>query len=385
MADWRPTMTGERNRPTFSISLPALGQAEFVGTALSSIRVQQVPLDLAVLDASPDDRVQDVLRADGVAVAYGYHHPDDGQAAAIQEGWDRTGGQIVAWLCADDYYFPDTLGRVADVFRTHPDTDVVFGHGVHVSEEGAFEEYFPSTDPDPAALFRGCSICQPACFVRREAMERIGGLDTSLHYCMDWDFWLRLHESGARFRFLDELLVAVRVHSRTKTQSGGRRRRQEIDRFLSSHGVGPVARWRAALAFLRQDVRPSEAPLLRRALDVTAAVTWRARGEAPASIRGLECRTNRVQDRCTVELPWYGDAPARQAILVADQPIRAAVTVNDQPTSLGAVGMQTVALEGRTVQVTQYTIPLSLPQSDRLSFRFGQAVAPWRLLGLEVR
>src|SRR5262245_48917442 len=145
----------------FSVSIPALGQAEFLTTALSSVRRQKVPVELAVLDASPDDSVQRVLEESGATVAFGYHRRDDGQAAAIQEGWDRTTGDIVAWLCADDYYFPDTLQLVAEAFAAHPDADVVFGHAVHLSSAGAFEGYFPTTDPDPASLLRGCSICQP--------------------------------------------------------------------------------------------------------------------------------------------------------------------------------------------------------------------------------
>ena len=60
----------------FSVAIPALGQSEFLPTALSSLRSQRAPVELAVLDASPDDRVQRVLREQGATVAYGYHHPD---------------------------------------------------------------------------------------------------------------------------------------------------------------------------------------------------------------------------------------------------------------------------------------------------------------------
>jgi lipopolysaccharide transport system permease protein len=55
---------------------------------------------------------------------------------------------------------------------------------MRVSAEDDFLSYFPAIDPDPRSLTRGCIICQPSCFVRRRAIERVGGLDTAAAcYC----------------------------------------------------------------------------------------------------------------------------------------------------------------------------------------------------------
>ena len=162
---------------TFSISVPVRGQAEFLSTALKSISVQQVPVQVAVLDASSDESAQQVLAPHRQMIAYSYHRPDAGQAAAIQEGWDQTTGTILAWLNADDYYFPDALRRVSELFREHHEVDVVYGHAVDVSAAGHFLAYFPATDPNPASLEGAAVICQPSCFVRRCALTRVGGLN----------------------------------------------------------------------------------------------------------------------------------------------------------------------------------------------------------------
>ena len=212
----------------FSISIPVYNQAQFLRTALESIRCQDVDIQLAVLDASPDDSSQEILAPYRHMVHYAYYHSDSGQAAAIQEGWNNTSGDIVAWLNADDYYFPDALAKVRQVFVDRPDIDVVYGHGVHVSANGSFEMYFPAISDNLALLARGCIICQPSCFVRRTAMEKVGGLNVTLHYAMDWDLWLRLLHAGCSFYFLDEILSAVRIHSTTKTLSGAKQRYQEI-------------------------------------------------------------------------------------------------------------------------------------------------------------
>jgi glycosyltransferase involved in cell wall biosynthesis len=95
----------------FSISIPVYNQAKYLGTALESIRCQSTDVQLAVLDASADDSAQSVLVPYRGLIHYAYHHSDAGQSAAIQEGWDNTSGDVVAWLNADDYYFPTDIPR----------------------------------------------------------------------------------------------------------------------------------------------------------------------------------------------------------------------------------------------------------------------------------
>jgi glycosyltransferase involved in cell wall biosynthesis len=220
---------------TFSISIPVYNQAEYLQTALESIRCQSIDVQLAVLDASPDDNAQKVLLPNRDIIHFAYHHSDAGQAAAIQEGWDNTSGDVVAWLNADDYYFPGALAKVRQVFLDRPNVDVVYGHAVHVSTDGDFEMYFPAISEEPNLLRRRCMICQPSCFVQRTAMERVVGLNPRLHYAMDWDFWLRLLDAGCNFYFLDEILAAVRVYPETKTLSGAKQRYREIRDILRAH------------------------------------------------------------------------------------------------------------------------------------------------------
>lgn len=220
----------------FSISMPVYGQAHFIETALKSLRCQTEPLQLAILDATPDDSVQKVLQNYQDIIHYHYHHPDNGQTAAIQEGWNNTSNEIVAWLNADDYYFPETLKKVANIFAQHPDVDVVYGHTAFVDTEGNFQAYLPMrSEAYISGLKNNCIISQPSCFVRRKAMEQVGKLNQQLHYVMDWDLWLRLYKAGKKFYFLDELLSAVRVYPETKTSSGAKKRFQEINTILKTN------------------------------------------------------------------------------------------------------------------------------------------------------
>ena len=80
--------------------------------ALLSLREQNSPLKVAFLDASGDSRVAEAADSCGLEFSYRRHGRDAGQAAAIREGWERIGGDVLFWLNADDQLLPNTLSRV---------------------------------------------------------------------------------------------------------------------------------------------------------------------------------------------------------------------------------------------------------------------------------
>jgi glycosyltransferase involved in cell wall biosynthesis len=296
----------------FSIAIPVRGQADLLPTALASIEAQSAQIELAVMDATPDTSVQDVLAAYHGTLAYRRHGPDDGQAAAIQEGWDRTNGEVLCWLCADDYYFPDALQQVRHIFEAEPDVDVVYGDSVFVNREGNFLGYHPEVSPDISAILRGCCISQPSCFVRRSAIAQAGGLDTKLHYVMDWNLWCRLYKDGAKFRYLPSPLSAVRVYPETKTASRSKERYAEINRQLAMN-TDNLTRMRALAGFYHYDLASRRSTLAERLLFIAISGLRAARkalsgrsGISGKRFYGIEAHSNQVQEACEVGLPTYG-------------------------------------------------------------------------------
>ena len=222
---------------TFAIVIPNLNQSHFLTTALESLRYQNVPFNLAIMDGGSTDNFNEVVSKYSDMITYLSSAPDKGQADAIKRGKNKVSGDIVAWLNADDYYFPEALDKVSKCFESNPDIDVVYGDAVHVSPDGLFQTYFPAIQEfDPNDLTRTCFICQPACFVRRTAYNRVGGLDHTLRYTMDWDLWCRLSNSGARFYYFHEVLAAVRYYPGTKTLSSSWDRYMELFRIEKKYG-----------------------------------------------------------------------------------------------------------------------------------------------------
>lgn len=222
---------------SFAIVVPNLNQSHFLPDALESLRNQTRPFNLGIMDGGSSDDFDKVVNRYSDIITFFHSAEDHGQAAAIKEGKKKLPGDIVAWLNADDYYFPETLDKVAACFDQHPELDVIYGDAIHVSPEGFFLSYFPSIQEFSANdLTRNCFICQPACFVRRTAYEKVRGVDPALHYTMDWDLWCRLSDSGAKFYYLNEPLAAVRYYHGTKTLSGNWKRYLEIWRIERKYG-----------------------------------------------------------------------------------------------------------------------------------------------------
>ena len=222
---------------SFAIVVPNLNQSHFLPHGLEGLRYQTSPFELAIMDGGSTDGFDGVVEEYADMITYLRSGPDKGQAFAIREGKNTISGDIVAWLNADDYYFPETLNKVATCFEQHPELDVVYGDAIHVSPEGFFLSYFPAIQEFNANdLTRNCFICQPACFVRRAAYEKIGGIDPTLQYTMDWDLWCRLSNSGAKFCYLHEVLAAVRYYHGTKTLSRDWKRYLEIWRIERKYG-----------------------------------------------------------------------------------------------------------------------------------------------------
>lgn len=223
----------------FCVTVPVGREDERLAIALRSLVAQKVRLNIALLDASGSDRVRKIAHRFENDLALRIHRPDKGQASAIREGWEQTSGDILCWLNADDALLPGALRRVAELFARQPETDVVYGHSALLDSTGRTTGFHMAVDRISDAIFRTNLISQPSCFVRRQAVRDVGGIDPRLHYAMDWDLWIRLYKAGKVFRFVDEPFSGVVWEKGTKTASVAPRRLTEIFRLVTRH-AGPV-------------------------------------------------------------------------------------------------------------------------------------------------
>src|SRR5207249_2870407 len=80
-----------------SVVTPSFNQTDFIGSTIESVLGQDYPnLEYLVVDGGSTDGTVDVLRSYGERLAW-TSEPDQGQTAAINKGWRKSGGDILAW------------------------------------------------------------------------------------------------------------------------------------------------------------------------------------------------------------------------------------------------------------------------------------------------
>lgn len=204
--------------PLVSIVTPSLNAERFLDATINSVLVQDYPdIEYVVMDGGSADGSLEILRRYEGRLRY-VSEPDAGQADAINRGFALTSGEILAFLNADDAYFPGAVATAVRAFAARPDAGVIYGDAVYVDERGAEVGPYPVESFDRFKLERRCFICQPAAFFRRDAFVASGGLDTSLRFALDYDLWIRMARRYPMVK-IDTRLATLRLHDRAKTVS----------------------------------------------------------------------------------------------------------------------------------------------------------------------
>jgi glycosyltransferase involved in cell wall biosynthesis len=207
--------------PTISLVTPTLDSARFVEATVCSVLDQGYErLEYAVQDGSSRDETLEILGRYRTRLASIASAPDRGQSEALNRGFARTTGEVMAYLNADDLLLPGALHYVGAFFGTHPDVDVVYGHRVLIDATGAEIGRWVLPPHEDRALLWEDYVPQETVFWRRRIWDRAGArFDERLQFAMDWDLLLRFRRAGARFRRVPRFLGAFRIHADQKTSA----------------------------------------------------------------------------------------------------------------------------------------------------------------------
>jgi Glycosyl transferase family 2 len=203
--------------PKISMVTPSYNQARYLDETMRSILDQRYPnLEYIVMDGGSNDGSVDIIKRHAQQLAHWQSARDEGQAAAVREGLAMASGDIMAWLNSDDLLLPGTLAYVADYFSRNPKVDVVYGHRIVINESSHEVARWVLPRHDPELLLWADFIPQETCFWRRSIYEKIGGMDGSFQFALDWDLLLRFQKAGARMVRLPYFLGGFRIHCEQK-------------------------------------------------------------------------------------------------------------------------------------------------------------------------
>lgn len=206
-----------------SIVTPSFNQAQFLERTVRSVLDQQYPhVEYLVMDGSSSDGSVAIIRRYENRLAYWQSQPDGGQADAIQRGFQLASGDVLAYLNSDDVLLPGALQRVADVFSTHPECQLLVGNSLRIDAHRLLKRVWACPLNYKRMLFGGTRFDQPASFWRRDLFFENSGLDTSLQFCFDYDLYLRMAQRAPVAR-CQRVLGSLRIHPSSRTFASARR------------------------------------------------------------------------------------------------------------------------------------------------------------------
>ena len=201
--------------PTVSVVIPAYNAARYIEDAVDSVLGQTFKdVEVLVVDDGSTDDTAVVLSRYGRPVRYLWQE-NSGVSEARNRGIQESAGRYIAFLDADDTWFPEKLDRQVAALATSGQYRACYS--AHVICTEALTPLIVQRSVRRGStledlLLRGNvvgSICTVVC--DRSLFSIAGSFDLSLSQCADWDMWVRL-ATITEFLYLDEPLVTYRQH-----------------------------------------------------------------------------------------------------------------------------------------------------------------------------
>lgn len=206
-----------------SVVIANYNYGRFLGECIESVLAQTyAPIDVIVVDDGSTDNSREVLARYGSRV-HAILQPNRGQSIALGAGVAAARGDLVCLLDSDDWWKPDKIRRVVDVFTAHPDVSwlrhklaLAGEHGTMLG--GAIPAYRGSGRIEPIIDMlaeRVITVSTSAIVLRREAATRVFPLPNGARFALDADAILlaRLFFERCIGYSLDETLGYYRRHS----------------------------------------------------------------------------------------------------------------------------------------------------------------------------
>jgi len=228
---------------------PSFNQGQFLEETIQSVLSQDYPnLEYMIIDGGSTDESIDILHRYESRLTYWQSSPDGGQYEAINAGFARTDGEIMAWINSDDKYTPWAFSVVAEIFLTIPEIEWIttlypltwdaVGRAVACGQRTGYTKnaFLKGRNIPGRSRCPEGTIQQESTFWRRSLWNKAGAtLDTSLKLAADFALWARFFQHADLYG-VNSPLGGYRQHQDQKTNRHLEAYADEAEQVLSRYG-----------------------------------------------------------------------------------------------------------------------------------------------------
>ena len=225
--------------PKITIVTPVYNNVKYIKNCIVSVLTQNYPnLEYIVIDGASTDGTAEIIEKYKDKLAYCVSEKDRGQTHALNKGFEKATGDILAWLNADEEYLPGTLIKVGKAFQGQPDLDILFGNRIKIDESRhvVATTLVPSMHPKKFMIYTYGLLLSDATFWSRRLHNMTGELDdiNFPHLAMDFDWFIRLSINVRHWKHMNDFFSVFieredrKTRKASTTECSGRKARNRV-------------------------------------------------------------------------------------------------------------------------------------------------------------
>jgi len=207
--------------PTISVIIPAFNAEKTIAETIASVQNQTFSdFEILVINDGSTDNTLEVIQTIKDPRLHALSYENGGLPVARNRGISHSRGDFIAFLDADDLWFPDKLELQLAALQAQPEAGLAYSWTYYKfeSEEDSYADTSNSFEGNVYANLLLKNFLQSGSnpLVRREVIDSIGYFDPQLKSCEDWDFYLRVAAKWS-FALVKKVQIIYRQSATTMT------------------------------------------------------------------------------------------------------------------------------------------------------------------------